>query len=117
MKQFWKRSLAAVAAALVLGTSGMAVSAQTPVTLESSVISAAWNNSARISPEGEYTQVKQAIYEGLLAHQDTIDVSGLGLPADQEVIQDVYVSVLKTTRNCFGPWRQPVTRIIRRTTW
>ena len=43
MKQFWKRSLAAVAAALVLGTSGMAVSAQTPVTLESSVISAAWN--------------------------------------------------------------------------
>ena len=103
MKQFWKRSLAAVAAALVLGTSGMAVSAQTPVTLESSVISAAWNNSARISPEGEYTQVKQAIYEGLLAHQDTIDVSGLGLPADQEVIQDVYVSVLKDHPELFWP--------------
>lgn len=103
MKHFWKRSLAGLAAVLVLGTSGAAVSAQTPVELESPVFSAAWNDSFQIYPGSEYAQVKQAIYDGLQRHQTDIDVTGLDLPADSATVQAVYFSVIKGHPELFTP--------------
>lgn len=101
MKPIWKRSLSALAAVLVLGASSLAVSAQTPEVAVSQVYSVVWNDSTQISPDGEYTQAKQAIYEGLLQHQEQINVAGMGLTSSNAL--NVYVSVLKNHPELFAP--------------
>lgn len=101
VKPIWKRSLSALAAVLVLGASGLAASAQIPEAAVSPVYSAVWNDATQISPEGEYTQAKQAIYEGLLQHQEQINVAGMGLTSSNAL--DVYVSVLKNHPELFAP--------------
>ena len=86
---------------MVLGASGLAASAQIPEAAVSQVYSAVWNDATQISPEGEYTQAKQAIYEGLLQHQEQINVAGMGLTSSNAL--DVYVSVLKNHPELFAP--------------
>ncbi len=103
MKQCWKRSLAALAATLVLGSSGLAVSAQTPALWESPVYSADWKDAALLL-QGEFAQAKERIYQGLQNHQDEIAVSGLGLTTENAF--DVYVSVVKEHPELFFPKAQ-----------
>ncbi len=104
MKPIWKQCLSLLTAVVLLGASGLAVSAQTPKETVSQVYSVVWNDSTQISLDEEYTQAKQAIYEGLLQHQEQIDVAGMGLTTSN--VLSVYVSVLKNHPELFAPKAQ-----------